>query len=374
MSATCGRGAVRRRSAGWPVGAASRADAGRARPRHANTPRWRRAELGGLDSIPGRLHRATRSRIAGTVRGAPRRESWTPSHTTVVDDGPVGNSPAGPPVRLTNGSADQSPEWPPLRISNEPRLPVAGLQTASTRSTTALGGPASSNCSKRLQRGSVALGDAADRAIEPVGDPAVEPHVHRLAEDEVAEPDALDAAAHGGVETLGGAPLMRADPASSCRPSSRSRQREGEVIEQELRRHVGREQDRRLDPAGRGTPSRCRDPARRRRPGSRRAGRGRAPSPPGRAGTARCHAPRPSRARAPTPPPCAVPWPGSWSARRPPRRRRSSSGRGLRGDVRGGFRCDRLRCPRPGSRHAARARSTRPDRRSPAPPRRRRPR
>ena len=47
------------------------------------------------------------------------------------------------------------------------------------------------------------LGDAPDRTVPGVGDPAVEPQVHRLAQHEIAEADALDPSADGGIEPRG---------------------------------------------------------------------------------------------------------------------------------------------------------------------------
>ncbi len=86
-------------------------------------------------------------------------------------------------------------------------------------------------------------GPSATQRTEPsmrVGDPAVEPEVDRLAQDEVAEADALDPAADGGIEPHGG---RRRGP-STGRSGGRDARRPGEHerVEDELRRHVAGEQ------------------------------------------------------------------------------------------------------------------------------------
>src|SRR6187401_1833436 len=48
-----------------------------------------------------------------------------------------------------------------------------------------------------------AFRDAPDRTVPGVRDPAVEAEVHRLAQDEIAEADALDPSPNGGVEPRG---------------------------------------------------------------------------------------------------------------------------------------------------------------------------
>src|SRR5687767_692578 len=48
------------------------------------------------------------------------------------------------------------------------------------------------------------LGNTADRAVHRIRDPAVEPEVRRLAEDVIAEADALDPAPDSGIEPHGG--------------------------------------------------------------------------------------------------------------------------------------------------------------------------
>ena len=72
--------------------------------------------------------------------------------------------------------------------------PVAGIHVSLTRSTIAAGGPVAKPVEEDVEPVARALGDAADRAVHRVRDPAVEPEVGRLAQDEIAEADALDAA------------------------------------------------------------------------------------------------------------------------------------------------------------------------------------
>ena len=65
------------------------------------------------------------------------------------------------------------------------------------------GRPGSKQLKKNVQAIARALGDAADGTVPRVRDPAVETEVHRLAQDEIAEADALDPPADGGIEPRG---------------------------------------------------------------------------------------------------------------------------------------------------------------------------
>jgi len=53
---------------------------------------------------------------------------------------------------------------------------------------------------ERLKLLSRTLGDAPDGSVPLVRDPALEPDLHRLAKDEVAKADPMDAPDDGGVE------------------------------------------------------------------------------------------------------------------------------------------------------------------------------
>ena len=99
------------------------------------------------------------------------------------------------------------------------------------------GGTLAKPLQESLKDVALALGDAADRAVCRVRDPAVETERHRLAEHEVAEAHALDAADDGRIEPddVRG---RRRHRSGSDRPS---RPGQDERVEDELRRDVRRE-------------------------------------------------------------------------------------------------------------------------------------
>ena len=144
--------------------------------------------------------------------------------------------------------------WPPLRTLNAPRVPVAGIQATLTRSTIAAAGPSRSRSRSVSRSVAPALGDAADRAVGRVGDPAVESERHRLAQHEVAEADALDAPDDRGIEPD---TIVRVGEVATAQAATRpARPGEDERVEDQLRRDVRRRATPRTAPPARGRPPR----------------------------------------------------------------------------------------------------------------------
>ena len=130
-----------------------------------------------------------------------------------------------------------------------PSVPVAGIHSSLTGSTIATGGRLPT--ARAGRRGDRALDEAPDRTVPGVRDPAIEAQVHRRAEHEIAEADALDRSADDGIEPRGCASRSN-DRRSGCRAARRPG--EDERIEHEL----GREFPARSSPIqrrGPGTPA-----------------------------------------------------------------------------------------------------------------------
>src|SRR6185436_15791857 len=75
-----------------------------------------------------------------------------------------------------------------------------------------------------VEGASRAFGHAANGTARGVRDPALEAEVGRLAQDEVAEPDALDSPDHGGIEShaaIGRRPRVPPSGHAALRPLAR---------------------------------------------------------------------------------------------------------------------------------------------------------
>ena len=237
-----GRFARRRSVSSSPSGSLvprSRIGLGRARP-----------DAGGLGSLAGRLERRRRDRgWRDTARAAPRPESSAPSSATM--DRRWSRSGIAQRSRSRTrrtAPAVQSPRWRAAAdLEGRERARGRRTRSASPARRVRPAGPASRSAQDDSRRVARALGDAASRSRRrSLATQPVRPRSIARTQDEVAEPDALDAAADVAAEArVAGRQVTRQRAAGRGQASARSSRTSSGATLVAMRTPP--------DPAGRGT-------------------------------------------------------------------------------------------------------------------------